>query len=381
MWNEQVGAWYSSRRRAYEYDHHYGLNLFRGRSPAHESEGMKHYASSITHIPTLIILLSTFSMPPYVAGQQPRRSSASVRKPQQAVPKAHFDSGNSALRIPLEIDNNLILMRVSVNDSKPLRFIFDTGASHSVMNSPRVRELGLKTQGQVSGDATGGVIQGSFVHGVSLSVQGAKVSNQSIGAFAFPTVPGFEFDGVIGYDFINQFVVEIDYENKIMNLYEPRTYRYSGKGHVIPLILAGRRIPLVRTTIMMEGRAPIAGNLEVDTGGDGTFIINSPFVKKHRLAEALSETIQGSGRGAGGEEKRLFGRVKAMQFGRVIINEPPIGLAQNTEGASASEDNDGRIGGEVFRRFKVILDYSRKQIILEPNKSLNDPYEVETGLL
>ena len=27
-WNEQLGAWYITRRRAYEYDHHYGLKLF-----------------------------------------------------------------------------------------------------------------------------------------------------------------------------------------------------------------------------------------------------------------------------------------------------------------------------------------------------------------
>jgi hypothetical protein len=27
-WNEQLGAWYISKRRAYEYDHHYGLHLF-----------------------------------------------------------------------------------------------------------------------------------------------------------------------------------------------------------------------------------------------------------------------------------------------------------------------------------------------------------------
>ena len=27
-WNERLGAWYISKRRAYEYDHHYGLKLF-----------------------------------------------------------------------------------------------------------------------------------------------------------------------------------------------------------------------------------------------------------------------------------------------------------------------------------------------------------------
>ena len=27
-WNEQQGAWFILKRRAYEYDHHYGLSLF-----------------------------------------------------------------------------------------------------------------------------------------------------------------------------------------------------------------------------------------------------------------------------------------------------------------------------------------------------------------
>lgn len=27
-WNERLGAWYITKRRAYEYDHHYGLRLF-----------------------------------------------------------------------------------------------------------------------------------------------------------------------------------------------------------------------------------------------------------------------------------------------------------------------------------------------------------------
>ncbi|HET6670154.1 MAG TPA: hypothetical protein VFH15_07955 [Pyrinomonadaceae bacterium] len=27
-WNERLGGWYITRRRAYEYDHHYGVALF-----------------------------------------------------------------------------------------------------------------------------------------------------------------------------------------------------------------------------------------------------------------------------------------------------------------------------------------------------------------
>jgi hypothetical protein len=316
---------------------------------------------------------------PWQTNAQPTRKGTSVRKSQQVVPTVRFDSGDSALKIPLDIDNNIIRMQVRVNNSKPLKFIFDTGASTSAISSQRAAELGLKMQGQFHGNATGGKIQGSFTKGVSLSVQGAEISNQLIASFPFSTPPGFEFDGVIGCDFINQFVVEIDYQNNIMNLYSPRTYAYSGKGEVIPLIIAARRTPLVSTKIILEGRAPIKAKLEVDTGADGTFVINSPLVKRQKLTEAISKTGQSNNNGAGGEQSLLVGHVKAVQLGRLVFDNPPVGLSQDTEGAGASEENDGVMGGEIFRRFKVILDFSRKRMILEPNKSFNDSYNIEMG--
>lgn len=293
---------------------------------------------------------------------------------------SRFVSGDSALKIPLDIDNNIIRIEVSVNHSKPLKFIFDTGASISVIGSRQAAELGLKPQGKVHGDATGGKISGSYTKGVSLGVQNAEVSNLMLAAIAFNTPPGFEFDGVIGCDFINQFVVEIDYPNRIMNLYDPQKFTYNGKGEIIPLLLKPRKTPLVRTKIILEGRAaPVVADLEVDTGADDALTINSPFVRKHKLTQAITIMNRSKSYGAGsGEQKLLVGRVKAIRLGNLIINNPAIGLSQDTEGAGASKENDGLIGGEIFRRFKVILDYSRKQMILEPNERFNDPYDVET---
>src|ERR1044072_7246570 len=257
---------------------------------------------------------------PWQTNAQPTRKGTSARKSQQAPPTVRFDSGDSALKIPLDIDNDIIRMQVRVNNSKPLKFIFDTGASASAISSQRAAELGLKSQGQFHGNATGGKIQGSFTKGISLSVQGAEISNQLIASFPFSTPPGFEFDGVICCDFINQFVVEIDYENKIMNLYNPRTYAYSGRGEVIPLILAAGRTPLISAKIILEGRAPVKAKLEVDTGADGTFVINSPLVKRQKLAEAISKTGQSDNNGAGGKQSLLIGCFKAVQLGRLVFD-------------------------------------------------------------
>src|SRR5262249_50948408 len=163
-----------------------------------------------------------------------------------------------------DIDNNIIRIEVRVNHSKPLKFIFDTGASVSVISSQRAAELGLKSKGEAQGNATGGRIKGSYTKSVSLSVQGAEVFDQLIASIPINTPPGFDYDGVIGQNFIEQFVVEIDYENKTMNLHDPRTYTYSGKGEIIPLLLSSGKTPLVNTKIILEGRAPVAAKLEVD---------------------------------------------------------------------------------------------------------------------
>jgi len=313
----------------------------------------------------------------FISAQQTERNAA-ARKPVAAAKSARFDSGNSSLRIPLEVDNNIILLRVSVNGSKPLRFIFDTGASFSVISSKRAAEMGLRSQGQARGNATGGRVEGSAIEGVELKVQGARVSNLTIAALRFPLPPGFEFDGVVGCDFIRQFVVEINYLKKTMNLYNPITYRYSGRGEAIPLILIERKTPLAVTKIVLARRS-IEAKLELDTGADNTFVLNTPFVKKENLIEAIQKTSQGTRNGAGGEQKVIVGQVRAVRLGRFTLRNPPVALSLDTEGAGASEENDGTIGGEIFRRFNVIFDLSRKRMILEPNKNFNNAYNSEGG--
>ena len=286
---------------------------------------------------------------------------------------SRFTAGNSA-KIPIELDNNIIFVRARVNGSRPLRFIFDTGASVSVVNANLIGELKLKVKGQADGTATGGTIHVGLVNGVSLSVEGAEVTNQIFATLALDKSPCVQFDGIIGYDFINQFIVEIDYPNSVINLYSPKTYAYSGDGKVVPLSLAGRRTPLVATDILLAGDRSVGSQLEVDTGGDSAFVFTTAFVKKHRLEQSLLTSVKGIGVGAGGEQKRLVGRVKRIQLGPFMLDGPIVNLEQDAE--EGGKEGDGIVGGEVLRRFKVILDYAHQRMILEPNSGFREPYEV-----
>ena len=106
-------------------------------------------------------------------------------------------------------------------------------------------------------------------------------------------------------------------------------------------------------------------------------LVNSPFVKAHRLNELVSNFRLGNSGGVGGMVRSQTGRVAGVRLGRFTFDRPLVTLSQANAGSAATAAYDGELGGELFRRFKMILDYSRRRIILEPNAHLNDPVETD----
>src|SRR6185295_18178730 len=119
--------------------------------------------------------------------------------------------------IPFEISNRHILIKVSINNWAPLWFIFDTGDKVAIVDSARARALGLNLQGEINiGGAGEGSLKGSYVRDASLNVVGVEKHPQPV-ALTLPLAGmapkfGHDIDGIIGADFIKEFVVEIDYE-------------------------------------------------------------------------------------------------------------------------------------------------------------------------
>jgi hypothetical protein len=306
------------------------------------------------------------------------RSSAQPNKTTPARPASanvEFVTGQSALNIPFEFEFNQIVLRVRVNNSAPLRFMFDTGAGISLLSTRKAADLKLKQVDTVKATGVGGSLEGSLANGVSLSVPGVAVLNQRLALLPLdvPFCEGKDIEGIIGYDFIKEFVVEIDYETRTLSLFDPSNYRYKGHGKEFPLILKGT--PRVHAHIALPGRPAIEGLFEIDTGSDGVLTINSPFVNRQKLVSALTAQVANLDRGLGGESKRIDARLGYLQLGSFKINAPLVGLSIDSVGAMAAADNDGPIGNEIMRRFKVTIDYSRQRMMLEPNSHFSDPFE------
>jgi hypothetical protein len=297
---------------------------------------------------------------------------------QISSPNFRFASGQSALKIPFELNNELIFIRTRVNNSPPLWFLLDTGAEISVIKQSLARSLGLQFEGKGQTEASGGSVEFLNVKNVTLSLPGADILNPTVVAIpleSFEPLLGRTADGILGADVFNRFVVEIDYANQIINLYDPRSYHYSGRAEAIPITVK-ENLPYVHALVTQTNLGTVEGVFQIDTGSDSTLVLNTPFAKAHKFIES-TKTIESTGRGAGGATRSLLGRIEKVTLGRFVMKKPLVRFSLDDQGELASADFSGLIGGALLRRFRVIFNYAKSQMILEANANLAEPDEFD----
>ena len=290
----------------------------------------------------------------------------------------------SVASIPLEIaGDNYVLIKARVNGSEPLTFLLDSGAGSGLVLYYKAAEaLKLKGEGKGKGGGAGErAFETTSIKGASLSLSEVTMNSQTFVVFP-PDVTGETggraVDGVIGYSLFSHYVVEIDYQSRVVNLYEPAVYQYAGGGESIPIEILSN-VPFVRVQIPLAGRKPFAGRFIVDTGaGRFTLILNAPVVASNNLLALPQKTItEPNASGVGGEVRLTVGRWPSLQVGHFTLTDPVIHFAQDRKGAFASSDFGGVIGGELLRKFKVVFDYAHKRMILEPNAHLADRFDYD----
>lgn len=292
---------------------------------------------------------------------------------------------NAAVSIPFELVARHIVLQVKINDSRPLSFVLDTGDKVAIIDLDRAKELGLKLQGQVRvGGAGSDVLTGSLVQDSTWTISELAGFSQPV-AMAIPLGRlaakfGHDFDGIIGSDFIKQFVVEVDYQARVIKLHDKDKFNYSGAGESIPIHLDRQGHPLIEAEVTPIGSAPIKGQFVLDIGSGAALALYSPFVADHRLLSPELKTIRAIGAGgAGGKTTGRIGRVTELKIGKFKIVSPFTLFSEDKAGAFASSALAGNIGQQIACKFRVFLDYNRERIILEPAASFGAPFNRAFG--
>jgi hypothetical protein len=282
----------------------------------------------------------------------------------------------------MELNGNHVLLQGRVNGSGPLWFTLDTGAAASVINMRRARELGLQLTETGRAQGAGGTAETSRLSGITFSLEGVEIKNLNVMAIALDSIEataGRSMDVIIGAELFHRYVVEVDYEARFITLYDPKQFVYNGSGESL-LLKFDQNHPYVTAKLVIPGLEPIEGDFVIDAGSGFGLTFNPGFVQERKLVERVPNTIQSKARGVGGEFPLTIGRIESLTLGRFKLDRPTAAFPQ-TGGFISRKGSAGNIGGLILRRFKVIFDYSRKRMILEPNKSFNEPFEFDkTGM-
>jgi hypothetical protein len=282
--------------------------------------------------------------------------------------------------IPFKMEARHIVFDVSVNGRPPMGFILDTGADQSAINSTYLEGFGLKTYAATTTTGGGNSADYAYAAGATFTLPGVELRDQHVAALdqtGLERALGVKIGGILGYDFISRFVMDIDYRHQLITLRDPGTWKYSGQGVTVPVTF-DNGIPHAQGSIGVPTKPAIPAYFIVDFGAAETATLTSAFVKSNDLTR-LAQTNETVNKPAGLEnqffaQNNVRGYLQRLTIGGLTVSNVPVNMSVNTTGAYASANFSGTVGESIYSRYHCYLDYSNDRIILEPTPEANEPF-------
>jgi hypothetical protein len=258
------------------------------------------------------------------------------------------------ITVPLEFHEDMPYLKVRVNGGAPVWFILDSGASANVVDKGHCQSFGVTISGGRKGSGAGaGTVDFLFAKDVRYDVGELALQvdqSYAIDLSGIATPKDRKLAGLLGYDFLQRYVVAIDYQKSLLSVYDPKTYVYQGKGDSLPLTFQ-KKLPYLKGAIQVPGnRATADREWLVDTGSGDT--VNDELFAR---STGPKHEITG-GKGLGQEFRVVQATADRVDLGRYHFRELP--------GVSGGM----KIGGGILRHFTVVFDYPKQRMILEPNE-------------
>jgi predicted aspartyl protease len=284
-------------------------------------------------------------------------------------------ANTTSATVPFEFSTGEIVVSASINGKAPRRFIVDTGAAISILMPSVVRELGLKVNGEANLGAGGGAAAAKFASADSIRIGSATIKDVNVAVLdlgSLGQVMGGKFGGLLGYNVLSQFQITIDYAAHQITFAPPLSPLPTGKA--VRMDLAGA-VPII--DVQAGGQK---FRMVLDTGATGTIL--PARVGARLLSDKVFDKVDDGlvALGADGSPIRLkAGRLPSLTIGEqtargVLVSFAPV--SAKSTGALLNDFANGLLGNTFLRRYRVTLDYAKKQVVLVP-QAAGDPYPDE----
>lgn len=280
---------------------------------------------------------------------------------------------------------NLIVVPLSINGSVPLNFVIDTGSQYTIItNLEAINYFRLNKGKQISIAGLGNdgkKLQAYLSKNNSLQL-GQAVSNSTDIVLLFEqdfdlsTRFGVPIYGIIGYDILKDFVIEVNYTRKKLYFYEPpffakRKQKKLEKFDEIPLIIQSGKPFVLLNSEINDKEIPL--KLLIDSGSwDAIWLFEDQRKGIHTPVKNIDDYL---GYGLNGEIHGRKSRINRLEFGSSILHQPTTSFPDSLSVSNIKRnDRNGTLGSEIMRRFTTIYNFSDKKIYIKQNSHINDEF-------
>lgn len=295
------------------------------------------------------------------------------------IPGFQMPPRTKSIRIPVEIQHNVIIIPLRINGSFEMNFILDTGVRSTILTEPLIAnfiELDSLTRIKVRGLGEGEPIDAILARDVSIQLPGVKGTGMNLlvlpeGVISYSGMFGRPVYGIIGYDVFSQFVVEVNYARKYIRLHDAFEFKPRRRAATIPLQLRQGKPYIQATMTDFEGRE-IAGNWLLDTGSSNAIAL---FDGELPVPEQSIPAFLG--KGLSGNVYGRLARAPTFQLGPYQFEEVIAGYPDSSSLNFQPQDTlwYGNIGAEILSRFLITFDYYRGQVYLKKVWGWRQPFE------
>ena len=284
-------------------------------------------------------------------------------------------------KVKFRLINNLIIIPLEVNGSE-LSFILDSGVSKPILFN--LAEQDSIQINNVSEITINGLGAGEPIRALSslenrFRLGDIRNNNQKLYVVLdkdknFSPNLGIPIHGIIGYDLFRDFVIDINYAKSTLRFYRAQDYKRKRrkKEEVIPLHVRNKKA-YVDGFVYLEEAKKVPVKLLVDSGSsDAIWLFESDSIaipNKH-YDDFLGNGLNGS----------IFGKrsmVKGIQIGSFFLKDAKTSFPDmvHYEQISNLGGRNGSMGGEVLKRFNMIIDYRRGTVTLKKNGNFNKAFQ------
>ncbi|MDQ6781252.1 MAG: retroviral-like aspartic protease family protein [Candidatus Eremiobacteraeota bacterium] len=252
-------------------------------------------------------------------------------------------------------------------------FFLDSGASGIFMDSDLAQKLGLKSFGPVQRTPFGSWAPG---YAVIPKLSAGAVSMNNVIVHTLPgwhdnSKVGSDVVGLVGFDFLANAVLSIDYEKGVVTAVNPFFFVPPAEAYALPVTL-DEGVPSIAVQIGQTA----SHHFILDTGSNDSWLS-----KSFALAHPTDVKDQGRGVNAdriwlpwiqfetvrGGTFTARATEVKNLTVSGVSLDDWLM-LMDQTDAFELNND-DGLIGYDFLKFFTVYLDYPHSQVFLLPNNT------------